>query len=147
MSTRSTHKAQLEAILETISFNNGSGASNIVVNTYYTTTADKYPYCFITSGEMESPLLQSRDYKEIRFYNLNVVFRVEADGGVTETLMDTLEGLIVAKLQPQSTRDSVAEQDLRLVSVSSPYQNDVSVQDGCIIKSFLIQIDTITHYS
>lgn len=140
---RTTHKTQLKNILETITFE----SLPLSVNSYYTNVADRYPYCFITSGDMNIGLLQSRDYEEKRKYNINVVFALGNDNSITESRMDTLEGLIVDQLKQQSTRDIVQEQDIQLISVSSPYQDDITASDNCVIKTFEIEITTISLYA
>jgi hypothetical protein len=140
---RSTHKTQLKNILQTITFESAS----LSVNSYYTNVADRYPYCFITSGDRSINWEDNRNYNELLQYNLNVVFALEADNGTTETRMDTLEELIIDKLSTEATRNNANWLDLNILAISSPYQDDVTASDNCVIKTFSIQIRNLTQYA
>lgn len=129
-------------------------SNNLAVEKYYITSANRYPYIFISSGELtpnggsnsQYEIGRRGTYKRIYEYRINCVFRIEEADGATESQIDELESLIIDKLQGQSTRDSGDWLDLTVSEVTSPYQEDVTVVDNSVIKSFTVLAEELVDY-
>jgi hypothetical protein len=145
MSTlRSQHKAKIKQYLESLIYNTQS----LLVIDHYVTTADRYPFVFITSGEIDtnegyqSDMGYNGNYERIYQYSVRVIFFIDT-GGINEIKMDDIEELILNKLQSKTVTDDTTWQDLRVLSVSSPLINEVLEQDNCIEKTFIVNIQTL----
>lgn len=149
MPIRQDHKNQIKNYIESLEFNSGSGLFNLEVTEHYITNANRYPYIFITSGELKPNIKNNASQFELGIngtyyrcyeYRLVTVFKIGLNNGETENLIDSLEELIVNKLQSSEVRNSTAYTDFELISVSSPYSEDVSIQDNCVLKTFLVHV-------
>ena len=153
MSIRSIHKSRIKALLESITYN----TQPILAFDKVTTTADRFPYCFITSGAMNpnyktngQSMLDSGTYNSGYQYAINIVtYTTESidDVNNAEVQIDDLEGLIVAKFRDLDVRNGVDYttekwSDVIITAVSEPINGaDISLSDNYIIKTITILIE------
>lgn len=145
MSIRSTHKASIKGILETISYK----SSLLDVFDEVKLSHSTVPYVFITSGSVrptrEGTTFTNSGYMRMYTYFINLVCQASEDQSLlneVETELDALEGLILDKLQADATRYNGVWQDLYCTDVSSPYAGaDLNMNDSYIIKTFSVTVE------
>lgn len=145
MSVRTTHKTKLQTLLQTITYN----GSNLVAEDHYINTADSYPYLFITSGDTTLDFNDNRNYNYKWTYNINLVFKFDdsISQSQLEVQMDDLEFLIMTQLASASARDGQGWLDCTIDKVSAPFQDDITITDNVVYKTFSIIIRDITQFA
>jgi len=151
------HITALQTRLQTISY----GGSNIVASKYYITTADKYPYFFITDAKItpnkegkQYDLGPNGTYLQLYEYDINVVFDIDKENmAATQDKIRDVTELLLAKLQGASmiTRTAgeissglVLWNDLNLRQVSTPIRGmDVGLADNVLLRTFTIEIEEL----
>lgn len=145
MGIRADQKTQLKNFLQAITFE----GANLVVKDYYTSDNSVSPYIFITSAEMNKPfLIDTGSHEEVRYYNLIAVFAIseDTDQSVLASRIDNFEDLIVAKMETRAVKDGIVSGTIELEEISSPFQDDVNVQDNNILKVFKIKFQSVNLY-
>jgi len=148
MSIRSDHKTAIKTIMETLSW-----TRTIPVYDEISRGGDNIPFIFLTSGALLAnrpsggavTLNSTGDYIRQYTYYINLLCQgseeLEAIN-VVEADMDTLEGLIMALLQKDSTRDEGSWQDLFVSDVSSPFNGtEIGFDSTFVVKTFTITVE------
>jgi hypothetical protein len=141
--TREIQKTALISILQSVAYD----GSTISVSDRYISDSDTYPYFSVFSGEFRTEFQSNRRYKEVRNYYIELSFSL--DQAIKQTVVDTVEELIILKLREESTKDQNpnAWLDLRLTDVSSPYRQSISETDEIVIKTFTVEAETYPNYN
>lgn len=141
MSIRANHKTALKNILQTIVY---KGTLDVFDGVKLSHTS--LPYAFITSGQVlanrEGTTFTNSGYLRMYTYFINLVCQGTEDQSLLndiEVEVDTLEGLILDKIQADATRYNGVWQDLYCTEVTSPYSGaDLAMDDSYIIKTFSV---------
>jgi len=141
MSVRSDQKNRIISLLSGISY-----SPSVAVSASYISDANAYPYYYIVSGDLVIEWLSNNTYLQKRTYYIFLCYSVKQ--AVAQTILDDTEGLFVNMLLLKSTRDGNSSywQDLEVVDVSSPFQDDISFKDNIVFKTITIVCSTHTDY-
>jgi hypothetical protein len=151
------HITAIQTRLQTVEYN----GNPLAVSKYFVTTANIYPYFYITDGEIRAntegkqyELGPNGTYKRTYQYEISVVFAVDLENfGNTQDEIRAITGLLLDKLQgadmlaptPQEISDGIQIwTDFNLISVSRPINGvEVELTDNNIIKIFIVEVEEL----
>ena len=140
---RATQKTTLIAELETIEYS----GNLITVSDKYLNDEESYPYFVVYSGEFRTEFSTNRSYKEVRTYFIDLCFSMNQ--AIEAVVIDTIEELFITKLRSEKVKDQNPNSwlDLRLIDVSSPYQQPISESDQIVIKTIKVEAENYPLYN
>ncbi len=152
---RATHKTELQTILQSLTFE----GSSLSVSTHYRNAGISDPYIYITSGGYGSPTnafesskfnLDTGSYLRSYQYMITAVWKYASDDNVDplqEARIDTLEQLILNKLQTQSIADGYTNGsgvtvwiNLIVKEVAKTFSPNPITKDGLIYEDFVVEV-------
>ncbi len=142
--SRSTYKNYIITQLQTISFE----GVNLTVTDHYLSNALTDPYLWVQSGELAISLLDNRNYKMDYSFLITMAFDVkhDLDDPMQEVRIDTLEELVIAKLQTEAVRNNSLDSswlDLQVTGVSSIFEPEGSITNNRIYKSISVEVFSV----
>jgi hypothetical protein len=144
--TTEQHIAKIQTKLQEIAY----GGANIIVSPYYISSADKYPFFFITDGEINDTLIDSQTYQRISDYEINVIFEVEPnDIAGLQTKIRAISQLIIGKLGNRATRDDGDPNwlDINFRKASAPINGvEIGLSNNVLVRTFTVQVEELVSF-
>ena len=113
---------------------------------------NSFPIIYIKSSNIiMEEVIDNETYNDKYVYTISIILPTNDSQYISrynENLMDNLEQAVLAILRDRETRNNQEYwQDLRLVEVTSVYNNDFLIVDKANIrKDFIVEVDTIVNY-